>query len=270
MLREERYGDVTRLLFESRRSRSMGYNVSAYVVRDTLIDTAFPQVGGDLGAWLDARFPKGVIVTHYHEDHAGNIALVALRGFPVWVAPATLEHVHRPEPIRWYRRWCWGSQPPLAAVPAPYESPLLTVIHTPGHSNDHHVVWDAETDTVFGADLFLGVKVRVSHPWPRENVRQEIASLRHVVTLRPNRYFDAHRGLVSDPVAQLSAKADWMEETVGKIDALVARGWDDAAIQKSVLGRENVINIITAGDYSRRNFVTSVRGSNNKNAPDPR
>jgi glyoxylase-like metal-dependent hydrolase (beta-lactamase superfamily II) len=269
MLREERHGDVTRLIFESARSRSMGFNVSAYVVHDTVVDTAFAQVGPEFGAWLDSHVPKGVIVTHYHEDHAGNVALVARRGFPMWMSADTIERVRRPVPIQPYRRWCWGSQPALAAAPLPYQHAKLITIHTPGHSADHHVVWDTDTDTVFGADLFLGVKVRVSHPWPRENVRQQIASLRQIVALGPKRLFDAHRGLVRDPVGQLNAKADWMEETIGTIDLLIARGWDDATIQRSVLGREQLIQIVTRGDYSRRNFVASARGSQRKVAPDP-
>ena len=270
MLREEHHGDVTRLIFESRRSRSLGFNVSAYVVRDTLIDTAFPQVGPDLEAWLDAHTHKGVIVTHYHEDHAGNVALVARRGFPMWMSAGTLERVRRPAPIQPYRRWCWGSPPPLAAPPAQYQHVNLFTIHTPGHSADHHVVWDADSGTVFGADLFLGVKVRVSHPWPREDVRREIASLRQIIALDPKRFFDAHRGLVEDPVGQLKAKADWMEETIGQIDALVARGWNDASIQRSVLGKEPLSQLVTGGDYSRRNFVASARGSREIVAPDPR
>ena len=239
----------------------MGYDVSAYVVRNTLIDTAFHHLGPDLAAWLDWRPPDGVIVSHSHEDHAGNVALVARRGFSIWMSADTLARVRTPAPILPYRRWCWGSQPPLAATPSPYEHPKLVTIHTPGHSADHHVVWDIDSDTVFGADLFLGVKVRVSHPWPRENVRQQIASLRRVIALAPRRYFDAHRGVVKDPGGQLTAKANWMEDTIARVDDLAAKGWDDAAIQRSVLGRETLIGLVTGGDYSRRNWVGSARGS---------
>ena len=106
MLRQEQYDDVTRLVFESRRSRSMRFGVSAYLVRGVLVDTAFHDVHADLESWLEERRPDGVIVTHYHEDHAGNVNLVATRGLPVWIAAETLVRVRAPASIGWYRRWC--------------------------------------------------------------------------------------------------------------------------------------------------------------------
>ena len=261
MLRVERHDDVTRLVFETSRSRSINYSVSAYSVRGALVDSAFPTVRGDLLQWLDANPASGVIVTHYHEDHAGNAEALAARGLPMWISPATLDHIRRPATIGRYRRWTWGSQPPLVSTPAPFGHAALEMIHTPGHSADHHVVWDAERETVFGADLYLGVKVRVSHPWPREDVRGTIASIRRVIALKPKRYFDGHRGLVRDPITQLTAKADWTEETVGRIDALIAKGWSDRAIAKEVLGAETLLNYGTMLDYSARNIVGSVRAT---------
>jgi glyoxylase-like metal-dependent hydrolase (beta-lactamase superfamily II) len=261
MLREERHGDVTRLVFESRRSRAFGFDVSTYAVRGALIDTAFGQVGSELGAWIDARHPDGVIVTHHHEDHAGNVELVARRGYPLWIARETLERVQRPVPIRAYRRWCWGAQRPLTSAVAPFVHAELQVIHTPGHSTDHHVVWDAARETLFGADLFLGVRVRVTHPWPREDVRAEVTALRRVIALRPKRYFDAHRGLVPDPVSQLTAKVHWLEHTIAEVDALIARGWSDAAVVRRVFGGEESWSFLTGFDYSRRNFVGNLRAT---------
>jgi glyoxylase-like metal-dependent hydrolase (beta-lactamase superfamily II) len=257
----ERHDDVTRLIFESWSSRSMGFNVSTYVVRGVLIDTAFHDARADLGAWLDANRPDGAIVTHYHEDHAGNVELLAARGVPMWIAPATFAKVRAPDSILWYRRWCWGTQPPLVSSVQSFAHPALELIHTPGHSSEHHVVWDAERETIFGGDLFLGVKVRITHPWPREDVRAQIASIRKVIALKPKRYFDAHRGLVRDAVAALTAKADWTEETVGKIDALIERGLGDREIVKSLFGGEEKWSFVTRYDYSRRNYVGSVRAT---------
>ena len=122
-------------------------------------------------------------------------------------------------------------------------------------------MWDPERETVVGGDLFLGVKVRVTHPWPREDVRAQIASIRKVIALKPKRYFDGHRGLVAGAVAQLTAKADWTEETVGKIDALIDRGLDDWAIVRSLFGGEDKWSLVTQYDYSRRNYVGSVRAT---------
>ena len=261
MLREERHGDVTRLVFESWSSRSMRFSVSAYFVRRVLVDTAFSDVRADLTRWLDTNRPDGAIVTHYHEDHAGNVSLLAARGVPTWMAPATLERVRNPARIGWYRRWCWGSAPPLVSEPLPFSHTALDVLHTPGHSSDHHVVWDPERETMFGADLFLGVRVKVSHPWPREDVRASIAALRRAIALRPARYFDAHRGFVPNAIAQLTAKANWTEEIVGRIDELISRGWDDRAIVNVVFGGEPWLSYVTFFDYSRRNLVGSVRAT---------
>lgn len=239
----------------------MGLTVSAYSVRGALVDTAFHDVRGELARWIDANRVDGAIVTHYHEDHAGNVECLAARGVPLWISPATLERVRAPERIFWYRRCCWGSQPPLVSPVTPFAHSSLEMIRTPGHSSEHHVVWDAERETVFGADLFLGVKVRVTHPWPREDVRAQITSIRKIIALKPKRYFDGHRGFVPDPVAQLTAKADWTEETVGRIDALIGRGHDDREIAKSVFGGEDKWSLVTNYDYSRRNYVGSVRAT---------
>jgi glyoxylase-like metal-dependent hydrolase (beta-lactamase superfamily II) len=257
VIREERHGDVTRLVCTSLQSRSMGYSVSAYVVRGVLVDSGFAHIGRDLARWLDAHPVEGAAISHYHEDHAGNLPMLVARGVPVWIAPSTLAHVRDAERIFWYRRWCWGVPEPLKGDIISINPEPLHAIAAPGHSDDHHVIWDAETGTVFGADLFLGVKVRVSHPWPRENVRQQIASIRKVLALAPARFFDGHRGLVPHAAAQLAAKADWIEETAGQVDRYV----DDSAIARRLFGREPWRNRVTQLDYSHRNLVASLRAT---------
>lgn len=262
MLRIVRHDDVRQLRFTTPYSRSMGFEVSAFEVHGVLIDSGFPDGRRDLAAWLRNNTVDGAIITHYHEDHAGNIQLLAERGVAMRIAAETLAKVQAPPTIGWYRRWCWGSQPPLTLPVTPFAHRALELVHAPGHSADHHVVWDAERETVFGADLFLGVKVRLSHPWPHEDVRAQIASLRRVVALKPKRYFDAHRGLVPDAISQLSAKAVWLEDTVGEIDHLAARGVSDAEILRQALGGEDrFMAWATLGDFSRLNFVRSVRAS---------
>ena len=171
----------------------MGYEVSAYFSRGVLIDAGFPRVLGDLAAWFSAASPEGAIMTHAHEDHAGNVEWLAGR-VPIQLAPDTAQMVRAPKRIGWYRRVCWGTATPLRTSPKPYANHALELLPARGHSPDHHVVWDAERETIFGGDLFVGVKVRIAHPG--EDVRGHARALRAVIALAPKRFFDAHRGLI--------------------------------------------------------------------------
>ncbi|HET7458556.1 MAG TPA: MBL fold metallo-hydrolase [Gemmatimonadaceae bacterium] len=272
MVHVERHDDVTRFEFSTWRSRAIGYSVSAYLVRGVLVDTGFHAVRRDVARLVaelreasDERRLRGAVVTHKHEDHAGNVALLARLGVPLGIAAATREALRTVPPIGFYRRYTWGSMPPLpddAPTVATLDTDALAafglaLIATPGHSADHHAVWDAERETLFGGDLFLGVKVRVAHPG--EDPRRLVETLRAVAALRPKRLFDAHRGAVDDATAKLAAKASWIEEAIGEIDRLAAAGWSDAAIRTQVLGREALAGYFSRGDYSRGNFVRAVR-----------
>jgi glyoxylase-like metal-dependent hydrolase (beta-lactamase superfamily II) len=259
MIGIERHGDVTRVRMTSWRGRLVGYDVSAYLTRDVLVDTGFPHVTGDFARFLDATPVRGVVVTHWHEDHAGNAALAAARGLPVAISPQTLAQLGgtAARSIRFYRRFVWGVAPPVRSTVLPFDGEALRVIHTPGHTADHHVVWDEERGTLFSGDLFLGVKVRAT--FPDEDPRELIRALRGIAGLRPERMFDAHRGAVPDPAGALLAKADWLDETITRIDAKIDAGWSDGAIRRDVLGRENAVAVLSGGEYSKLTFVRACR-----------
>lgn len=256
MLHTIPHGDVVQLELSSLMSRLFRYGVSVYVTRGVLVDTGFPAVGGELEAWLDTHPMTGVIVTHAHEDHAGNVALLARRGLPIEMARESEADARAPAPIGLYRRLCWGAYPPLREPLAPFTHPALALIPARGHSRDHHVVWDAERETLFCGDLFVGVKVRIAHH--DEDLRAQIPVLRAMAARQPRRVFDGHRGLLDGPVEQLNAKADWMEETIGAIEQRACAGWSDRAIRNDVLGPEDATGIASFGDYSRMNFVRTV------------
>jgi hypothetical protein len=78
--------------------------------------------------------------------------------------------------------------------------------------------------------------------------------------------FDAHRGLVADPAAALLAKADWMEETIARIDRRAGAGAPVRVIARELLGREDVAWWFSAGDYGRRNLVEAVLASRDDGA----
>lgn len=236
----------------------MGYTASAFLTADgILVDTGIPARRAELAALLDAHPVRAVMVTHHHEDHAGNVELVAQRGLPLWVHPATLPRVTTVAPIGFYRRVTWTPMPPLVTPPVPFAPDTLAPLATPGHSADHHAFWHAPTRTLFAGDLFLGVKVRITHH--DEDLWALVDSLDRAAALEPVRMFDAHRGLVPDAAAALRAKAAWTRDLLATVSTHVQRGESDSHILRAVLGGESFTGLASFGEYSRRNFIRAVR-----------
>lgn len=253
-----RHDGVTQWRFTSLGSRLAGYTVSTFLRSDgVLIDTGPPAARRDFARLLAASGVDGVAVTHHHEDHAGNVELVAARGIPTWLAATTTALVRTVAPIGAYRRVTWSAMPPLRSAVTPFAPAPLEPIATPGHTADHHVLWDARSRTVFAGDLFLGVAVRIAHH--DEDLWASIASLERVAALEPERMFCAHRGLVRDAASALRAKAAWMREMIETITMAVRAGQSDDAIVRSVMGGESLTGWASAGEYSRRSFVRLVR-----------
>jgi glyoxylase-like metal-dependent hydrolase (beta-lactamase superfamily II) len=257
MVRVEQHGDVTRFEMSSVTGRLVGYTASAYFVRGVLVDSGFHHARLVVDAILQSQRPEGLLITHYHEDHAGNVERVARRGIPIGASAETMARVRAPQSIRMYRRMTWGSAPPLRSDVTAFEHDRLSLLAAPGHSSDHHVVWDQTDGTLFGGDLYLGVKVRIAHP--AEDPRLLAKTLRAIAALGPTRLFDAHRGCVPNPVPLLVAKADWTEETIAAIERRIDAGASDAVIVRELFGGESLPGYFSAGDYSRTNFVRAVR-----------
>jgi glyoxylase-like metal-dependent hydrolase (beta-lactamase superfamily II) len=256
-LRIERYEGVTRLRMQSAAGRITGYDVSAYLVRGVLVDTGFHRAASELTRALAELRPRAAIVTHWHEDHAGNVELLASRGIPLLLRDETADILRRRPPVRLYRRVVWGHPPRLRSPVVPFDAAPLEVIHTPGHSPDHQVVWDAETETVFTGDLWLGVRSRLMHE--TEDPYAIVESLEKVVGRNPVRMFDAHRGLIGNAVTALKARIDWLTSTIGEIEGRIEAGWGDREIVRRVLGGDEMTAVFSWGEYSVASFVRAVR-----------
>jgi endoribonuclease LACTB2 len=254
----ERHGDVHRVRMTSAAGQAAGIGVSVHVLRGVMIDCGFHRARRIVADALRTLAVQGVIVTHYHEDHAGNVNMLAELDVPVLLRRDTESALREHGSIRLYRRAVWGTPPALVREVVPFSADGFECLHTPGHSADHQIVFDRETGTLFSGDLWLGVRARILHA--SENPGQIVESLRIAAALSPERMFDAHRGPVDSPVGSLIAKAEWMANTIGEIERRIGEGWSDARIVKEVLGGEELASLISGGEYARANFVRAVRG----------
>ena len=248
---------VQRLRMRSWRGGLVGYDVSAYVLGDVLVDTGFPRGGRVLVNAVATLRPRGVVLTHWHEDHAGSAPALAEGGVPMAMHAECEALLRERPPIRFYRRAVWGRTARLRASLETFDPAPLVLLKTPGHSADHLVVWDPERRILVSGDLFLGVKVRVAHEGD-ETPRTLVASLRRVAALEPRLLLDAHRGPVRDGAAQLRAKAAWNEDMIGEIERLAAAGVEAAEIVKRLFGGESLVGRVSGLEYSRRGFVRAV------------
>lgn len=247
---------VTQLTLSSWQGRAVGYDVRVFVLDGVLIDTGFPGAKDDVLDALRTLTPRGAVVTHWHEDHAGNVPALAAQALPMHMHPLCEATLRARPPIRAYRALVWGPTDALTTPVVPFDPAPLRVIHAPGHTDDHLIVWDAARGIVASGDVFLGVKVRVAHE--HESPAALLETLRMIVALEPRLLLDGHRGAVRNPVELLQAKIAWMDDTIGLIVSLAERGAGAAEIQRRVLGAEAFIGIASVGEYSKRALVNAV------------
>lgn len=147
----------------------------------------------------DARLTR-VLLTHGHADHASGAGRIAARyrGVRIQKFPSAEMDV----------------DPEVACEPLDDGEEIalgddhLTVLHTPGHSPDHVVFWDAATRTAFTGDLVVSGSSVMIHTSRGGNLGQYMASLEAVQRLGPARLLPGHGPEITDPPAVLQGYLD--------------------------------------------------------------
>jgi hydroxyacylglutathione hydrolase len=159
-----------------------------------------------------------VIVTHVHADHASGVHALADEH------PAA-----RFEKYPWQERdaaysVAWQALGDNQQIEAGGEP--LTVIHTPGHSPDHIVLWHRDSATIFSGDLVVrGSSVAIS--WRAGGrIDEYIRSLRRVIALAPARLLPAHGGPITNPVEVLRNAIEHRRQREEQVAAALASGLD--------------------------------------------
>jgi glyoxylase-like metal-dependent hydrolase (beta-lactamase superfamily II) len=152
----------------------------------------------------------GILLTHGHLDHAGNLAMLKeWTGAPVYGHPAEQRHVDGTYPYTGTARWCGRLEAFGRAVlryrPAAIDEPLadgmvlpfwggLRVVHLPGHTEGHCGFWSERHRLLFSGDLFASYRGLVHLPPPILNSQPERipASLEKALALDPRAIVPNH------------------------------------------------------------------------------
>lgn len=241
-----------------------------YRIGHTLIDTGPKNRWWTVRRFVDAQHAEHgierVVLTHHHEDHAGNAFRIKKRfDVPVFAPEASLEPLAEGFPMKWYRRLIWGKPKPVAAKPVPTRLALengrhLHAIPTPGHADDMVCYLVPEEGWLFTADLFIAREPKYLRY--DEDVLQLIDSLRRVLQYDFEVVFCGHRGVLENGRQALRDKLLYLEALCGVILRRHESGESTNYITEQMLGRDGRLHWITGGDFSKKHLVRSCLDGN--------
>jgi glyoxylase-like metal-dependent hydrolase (beta-lactamase superfamily II) len=257
--------DVTLIRMTSLGTWSLGFEVSAYLVGDILIDTGFSYVREPLLAALADREINLVCCSHSHEDHTGNCAAIAeTHGCPVLLRHADALWDEGVRSLAPYRRIWWGAVEPFDALEMPdvvdSGGRSFEVIPAPGHAQTQVALYEAATGDVFTGDLVISPGAAAVLIWG--NPWQEAESLRRVARLRPRRMLTGHGLIAEDPIPLLELKAERIEEAARRSVELISEGVSPRDVVTRVFPRgtfkDRFFEWLTSREFSRLNFVLAA------------
>jgi glyoxylase-like metal-dependent hydrolase (beta-lactamase superfamily II) len=233
-----------------------------YFVDGVMIDTGQKHLSREI-QHLVADFPvQTILLTHYHEDHSGNAAMLKhLLDVPILGHPITIEKLKTPFKIFPYQKLLFGAAGSVEVLPLPNlvetDNYCFKPIHTPGHSRDHMVFWEAEQGWLFSGDLYLGDRAKYFRA--DERIKDEIQSLKIVRELDFDSVFCAHHPKVRDGKKSIIRKLDFLENLYGSVEELYKQGFDIGQIMRKLKIKETYfLMMFCFGNISARNMVRSV------------
>ena len=249
-----------------------------------------PRYAGHFSNTFSRSKPKitKVIATHAHEEHVGNLNwLSELTGAPIYVSEMTARFLTPFKKLPWVRATIIGQPPNLKE---PYQvlgetvetdSGQLNVISTPGHCDDHIVLYDPKEKVLLAGDAFMGSYFAT--PNPDVDSRKWLVSLERLMELDIEILVEGHGhihtlradipdfpGVVirEDPKIAISQKLDYMRWLREQIETGLREQLPVRVIEASCFpwGRrtswescatDECIRLLSLGHFSRTELVRS-------------
>lgn len=246
-------------------TRAFSFRVHVPFYRGVLIDSGFHWKRQALVESVEAidMEIQAVMNTHAHEDHiGGNAAIVERFDVPVYApAPSIPAIAHADQvPYTLTRRLMWGRPVPCDPDPADGaisgESGTLELLHTPGHSEFHHCVYDPERQWLFSGDLFLTKRPQFCAFY--SNYSDLIQSIEDVLEYDIGRMFCYHRGEISKPRKALQEKRDYLISFCEDVRRQREEGKTIEQISTDLMGQEPFLLRMFGGEFSQLNVIRAA------------
>jgi hydroxyacylglutathione hydrolase len=273
---------------------------TAIIYDGIAIDPGSPKMRPSLAQHLrrlKARITK-IVATHAHEEHVGNLNwLSEVTGVPVYVSEMTARFLTPFKKLPWVRATIIGQPPNLKE---PYhllgetvytDSGCLQVLPTPGHCDDHIVLYDPKEKLLLAGDAFMGSYFAT--PNPDVDSLKWLASLEHLMKLDIEILVEGHGhihtlradipdfpGVVirEDPKVAISQKLNylrWLREQIeaGFQEQLPVRvieascfPWGKRTSWESC-ATDECIRLLSLGHFSRTELVRSFVRTDSDSLP---
>ena len=237
-------------------------SVFMYVVDGLIIDTAQHHMAKVVLELLSKKSVSRIVLTHHHEDHSGNAAMIGRQhAIPVIAHPLAVEKLRRSFPILPYQRLVWGKAPAVSATPladvVETNRFAFTPIHTPGHSKDHIVLFEKQRGWLFSGDLYLGERIKYFRS--DEDICDQIASLKKLMNLNFDILFCGHNPRLKNGKQQIRNKLQFLEDLYGNARKLAEKGWSEKAVIKALDPKnDRGVKWLTMGNVSFANMIRSA------------
>ncbi|NOZ85098.1 MAG: MBL fold metallo-hydrolase [Deltaproteobacteria bacterium] len=260
MLIESKLKDVTCY----KVARSVGslhiWNVRFYFAKGALIDTGPPNMQQTVLDVVEKIKPKAVLITHHHEDHAGNASAISSRlGIPVFASAGTVRYLSDSYYQARFQKITWGSFKPLTAIPMDnlhLKGIYFKAIPVPGHSDDMTAWYVPEQGWLFSGDLYIADKIKIFRY--DENLLQTIKSLQRVLELDFDSLLCGHNPKFEGGKNRIRAKLDFLMHLVNAAGSSYLRGEPIEDIAQRLLGKNRLVRYFTGGLVSEVHLVRSA------------
>jgi glyoxylase-like metal-dependent hydrolase (beta-lactamase superfamily II) len=239
------------------------YRSACYLADDLLVDSGISHRKKDFEESLSG-FPVATIVnTHAHEDHMGaNAILQQNRRIPIYAHEEALPILSNPKKLSLhpYQRFFFGE--PSPSVGQPVGDTVLTerhafqVLHSPGHSPDHIVLFEKSRGWIFSGDAFIGGQDRVFRE--SYDILEITRTLRMLSALEAEFMFTGMGNVLRKPTKKIRRKLSYFEEISSKIETLHREGIETSEIAKRLFPGDLAVRLVTSGNFSSAHLVRSI------------